>query len=86
MDVAARYKNFNLEAQLNEERRNFIELSSQVDSNRSAIEMKLSRKAAGIFRGSRTVSIQPVVSLLCVGTPEQMQDRVDDALRELPRN
>lgn len=77
IDAAARAGDRQLAFDLRREGNYALEVANSVQSNRGAIEIRIMRRAAGVFRGSRTVTVRPTVELLCVGTPEQVRNRIN---------
>ncbi|MBE9039710.1 hypothetical protein IQ235_02730 [Oscillatoriales cyanobacterium LEGE 11467] len=76
INLAGQYERYDLAAQLQQDMEYMLAVSGSVQSTQAALEIKIMRRAAGLFRGSRTVTVNPTVELLCVGTPAQIEAQI----------
>lgn len=85
INAAARSGNKRLAASLRNEMNYALEIASSVRSSQAAVEIRVMRRAAGAFRKSRTVTLRPRVRMVCVGTPAQIERRLEQQIRRSRR-
>jgi hypothetical protein len=81
INAAARANDNRLAARLRNEMNYALEISSSVRSSQGAVGIRVMRRAAGAFRKSRTVTLRPRLRLVCVGTPAQIERRLEQQIR-----
>jgi hypothetical protein len=86
MNAAASYGRQDVSASLQQQMNQMLSIANGVGGSQGAIDVKTGINAAGIFRNSRTVRVFPRVTLLCVGTPQQVEAQIQEQLNRLQSN
>lgn len=83
MNAAASYGRQDVSASLQQQMNQMLSIANGVGGSQGAIDVKTGINAAGIFRNSRTVKVFPRVTLLCVGTPQEVEAQIQEQLNRL---